>query len=246
MRQVQQIMGMPISIDIPNCHSPQTFSWVFARLRQIDEKFSTYKKDSEVSRYIKGEISDLDLSPELKNIIRTCRAVQKKTDGYFSAWANGVFDPSGYVKSWAIAEAGEIIERQGIMTYCIGAGGDILARSDSDKIWNIGIQDPANKTEILNKLSISNGAAATSGSYERGSHIINPKTKKPAAELLSVSVAGPDIIWADVLATAVFAKGQADSSLIKKHPGYEALIIDKSNLAYSSPGWPSHNPGSNR
>jgi FAD:protein FMN transferase len=245
MRQVQQIMGMPISIDIPNCHSPQTFSWAFARLRQIDEKFSTYKPNSELSRFT-GTVLVNDITGEFIEVMEACKTAEKITDGYFSAWYSGDYDPSGYVKGWAIVEAGQAIEKQGFNTYCIGGGGDILARSDSDKIWNIGIQDPANKTEILNKLSISNGAVATSGSYERGSHIINPKTKKPATELLSVTVAGPDIIWADVLATAVFAKGQADTSLIKKHPGYEALIIDKSNLAYSSPGWPSHNPGSNR
>src|SRR5665213_1809333 len=102
MRIVEQIMGMPISIDIPNCDGAQTFNWVFARLRQIDKRFSTYKPGSEVSRYIRAEIQETDLSPELKKIIRACRAAEKKTNGYFSAWAGGVFDPSGYVKGWAI------------------------------------------------------------------------------------------------------------------------------------------------
>jgi thiamine biosynthesis lipoprotein len=226
MRRVEQVMGMPVSIDIPGDDTAQAFTWAFARLRQIDKKFSTYKPDSEVSKYIKGEVDQADLSPELKNIIRACRAAEKKTDGYFSAWAAGKFDPSGYVKGWAIAEAGEIIEKAGFKTYCIGAGGDILARSDSEKIWNIGIQDPADKTKILNTLSISNGAIATSGNYERGPHIINPKTKKPATELLSVTVTGPDIIWADVLATAIFAMGkQKGSEFIKSQPSYKAFII---------------------
>jgi FAD:protein FMN transferase len=227
MRQVQQIMGMPVSIDIPDCNNSQVFDWAFARLCQIDNKFSTYKPDSEVSRYIKGEINEADLSRELKSIIRACRAAQKKTNGYFSAWAGGTFDPSGYVKGWAIAEAGKIIEKAGYKTYCIGAGGDIMARSDSDKIWNIGIQSPADKTKILNTLSISSGAVATSGSYERGAHIINPKTKQPANGFLSVTIAGPDIIWADVLATAVFAMGPAGSKFMQSQPAYEALVIDK-------------------
>jgi thiamine biosynthesis lipoprotein len=226
MRRVEQIMGLPISIDIPGDDTAQAFSWAFARLRQIDNKFSTYKPNSEVSRFVRQELTEADLSPELKNIIRACRAAEKKTDGYFSAWAAGGFDPSGYVKGWAIAEAGEIIEKKGYKTYCIGAGGDILARSDGSKEWAIGIQDPTDKAKILNKLSISNGAVATSGSYERGAHIINPKTKKPAEELLSVTITGPDIIWADVLATAIFAMGkQKGSEFIKSQPGYQAFII---------------------
>jgi thiamine biosynthesis lipoprotein len=226
MRQVQQIMGMPISIDIPGTDIAQTFDWAFARLRQIDKKFSTFKPDSEVSRYITGELDEQSLSKELKSVIRACKRAQKLTDGYFSAWAGGSFDPSGYVKGWAIAEAGKIIEKSDFGTYCIGAGGDILARSDTDKVWNIGIQDPADKTKILNTLSISNGAVATSGNYERGAHIINPKTKQPVEELLSVTIVGPDIIWADVLATAVFAMGKDKSSeFIKTQPNYQALVI---------------------
>jgi FAD:protein FMN transferase len=225
MRQVEQIMGLPISIDIPDCDTAQPFDWAFARLRQIDKKFSTYKPDSEVSRYLKGEVSGDGLSPELKKIISACRRAEKLTDGYFSAWAAGAFDPSGYVKGWAIAEAGEIIEKAGFKTYCIGAGGDILARSNTDKIWNIGIQDPADKIKILNRLSISNGAVCTSGNYERGAHITNPKTKQPADELLSVTITGPDIIWADVLATAVFASGQPEPGFLRDSPDYKSLVI---------------------
>lgn len=226
MRQVQHIMGMPVGVDIPNCDNAQVFSWAFARLRQIDIKFSTYKKDSEVSRYASGEIDEAALSKELKIIIRACRAAEKKTKGYFSAWAAGAFDPSGYVKGWAIAEAGKIIEKQGFKTYCIAAGGDILARSNSDKVWSIGVQDPTDKTKILNKLSISNGAVATSGNYERGAHIINPKTKQPAEKILSVTVIGPNIIWTDVLATAIFAMGKEKANaFIKSQPNYKSFIV---------------------
>src|SRR6266404_4232914 len=196
MRQVQQIMGMAISIDIPAANKVADFEPVFGLLSEIDKQFSTYKPDSEVARYIKKDLAEADLSADLKAIIVACKDAEIKTKGFFSAWAGGRFDPSGYVKGWAMAEAGKFIEEQGYKTYCIGAGGDILARSNSDKVWSIGIQDPVNKNEILNTLSILNAAVATSGNYERGAHIINPKTKRPANELLSVTVTGPDIIWA--------------------------------------------------
>jgi thiamine biosynthesis lipoprotein len=227
MRQVQQIMGMPISIDVPGCDTAQTFNWAFARFRQIDKKFSTYKYDSEVSRYRHGEIMEEDLSKELKMIIRACHRAEEHTDGYFSAWYNGTFDPSGYVKGWSIAEAAKIIEQTGYKTYCIGAGGDILASSKSNKIWNIGIQNPSDSTKALNTLSISSGAVATSGNYVRGDHIFNPKTKQPAHELLSVTVTGPNIIMADILATALFAAGVSDSAIIKKHKQYQAMVLTK-------------------
>jgi thiamine biosynthesis lipoprotein len=220
-------MGMPIGIDIPNCEDESIFGDVFGRLKQIDQKFSTYLPNSEVSKYQRGEIRENDLSDELKKIIEQCRQAERKTDGYFSAWATGIFDPSGYVKGWAIAEAGQAIKKHGYHTFCIGAGGDILASSNSDKLWNIGIQDPNDSTKILNSLSISNDAVTTSGNYERGTHIFNPKTHQPADEFLSVSIIGPDIIWADILATATFAMGSKAHAFLKKQPGYKALIVDK-------------------
>jgi thiamine biosynthesis lipoprotein len=225
MRKVEHVMGLPISIDIPNCEDDDVFNVAFTRFHKIDEQFSPYKKNSEVSRVRDGKIEQTDLSLELKKIIKDCHKAEAMTDGYFSAWAAGTFDPSGYVKGWAIAEAGKLIEKKGFKTYCIGAGGDILARSQTEKIWEIGIQDPLNKYEILNKLSISNGAVATSGSYERGAHIIIPKTKQPADELLSVTVTGPDIIKADILATACFAMGPKATTFMKSQLNYQALII---------------------
>ncbi|MBX4190511.1 FAD:protein FMN transferase [Candidatus Saccharibacteria bacterium] len=233
MRQVEQIMGMPIVVDILNCEDEAIFHKVFTSFHKIDAQFSPYKKDSEVSRFKAGKLNEPALSDELKMIIKACLKAEEFTNGYFSAWANGTFDPSGYVKGWAIAEAGKLIEKEGYKTYCISAGGDILARSDSEKKWNIGIQHPKDKPKILNKLNISNGAVATSGNYERGTHIINPKTKQPADELLSVTVTGPNIIKADVLATACFAMGQKSTEFMKFQKDYQALII-------------SHNQGSNR
>ena len=221
-------MGLPIAVDIPDCSEKAVFETVFTRFHEIDNRYSTYKKDSEVSRYIRGELEPEKLSAEFKKIVRACYQAEQMTGGYFSAWAAGAYNPSGYVKGWAIAEAGKVIEKQGYKTYCIGAGGDILARSDSDKVWQIGIQDPTDKTKILNKLSISNGAVCTSGNYERGTHIINPKTKKPADELASVTVTGPDIITADILATACFAMGGQAADFMKSQKGYEALIIPRS------------------
>ena len=214
-------MGMPITIDIPGAKNLEVFKQAFSRLNQIDESYSPYKPNSDVSKY---SATDKSVSPELKNIIKACKEAEEMTNGYFSAWASGKFDPSGYVKGWAIAQAGKIIEQHGYKTYCISAGGDILARSGGEKAWNIGIQDPAYPKKILNKLSITNGAVCTSGNYERGQHIINPKTRRPADELLSVTIIGPDIIKADVLATAVFAMGNSGEEFMKQQADYKALI----------------------
>ncbi len=236
MRLVHMVMGMGLSIDIPACNDESVFIAVFERFDQIDKRFSPYKEDSELSRYRSGKIEEKDLSSEMKKIMRACKVAEKPTDGYFSAWYDGQFDPTGYVKGWAINEGAKIIKKAGFKTYCLGAGGDILAGSDGAKIWRIGLQDPSNKNYLTSQVILKNGAVATSGNYERGRHITNPKTGKTADSLASVSVVGPDIINADVLATAAFVVGIDSISFINKHPGYEVLAVDKKGSLTISAG----------
>jgi thiamine biosynthesis lipoprotein len=221
------IMGTGVSIDIPDAEE-KIFNKVFKRLIQIDERFSTYKPESEVSKYIRGEITEGQISHELKQVIKACKTAEKATDGTFSAWAGHSFDPSGYVKGWSIAEGAKIIKKAGYKTFCIGIGGDILAASNSERIWRIGIQDPAHKNQILTTLSVKNAAVATSGTYERGLHIINPKTHEPSSSILSITVVGADIIDADVLATSAFVQGEFGLNFIGgKALGYEAIMVGK-------------------
>lgn len=225
MRKAQVIMGTGVTIDIPEAGKGIVFTAAFDRLKEIDKKYSTYKKDSFLSRYIRGELKWWQKDREFTHILKACQTAQQATDGAFDAWVSGTYDPSGYVKGWAIAEAGRTIEKQGYGAYCISIGGDILARGD--KIWRIGIQDPKDKLNSLTTLNIRNAAVATSGNYIRGQHIINPKTKLPADGLASLTVVGPDIIDADVLATAGFVLGDFAVRFIKSKPGYEAMAVHK-------------------
>ena len=218
-------MGTGVSLDVPELQDKTLIDKVFARLQAIDAKFSTYKDDSLVSQFRRGETAENDFDTEMRWVIKACRQAETDTNGYFSAWASGQYDPSGYVKGWAIAEAAKVIKKAGYHTFCIGIGGDILAASSGDKVWSIGIQDPGNRQKTLTVLKVKSLAVATSGNYHRGQHIINPKTGQPASELASLTVVGPDIIKADVLATAAFAMGKDGGSFVDKQRGYKALVI---------------------
>lgn len=229
MRANRIIMGTGVSIDIPDCRNQKVFSELFSMLEEMDQRFSTYKPTSEVSRFQRGEIKQEDLSTDFKFVIKQCTKWAGKTDGFFNAEFSGEFDPSGYVKGWAIQKAGDLINKSGFNTYCVAIGGDILASSDDDKTWNVGLQNPEGKGSIIGKLSAKNLAVATSGNYERGSHIINPKSGKPATKLKVVTVVGPDIVTADVLATTAFAMGSTGKDFLKKWTDYSSLIIDNDN-----------------
>ncbi|HVO86180.1 MAG TPA: FAD:protein FMN transferase [Candidatus Binatia bacterium] len=232
MRANKIIMGTGVSLDVPGANQ-SLIDAVFTRLEDIDARFSTYKKSSDVSRFKTGEIAEKDFSQEMKQVFAACKSAEAQTNGYFSAWASGSYDPSGYVKGWAIAEAAKVIKKAGHGTYCIGIGGDILAASDGDKVWKIAIEDPRAKNEILAVAEVKNMAVATSGNYRRGAHIINPKNRQPADEILSITVAGPEIIDADVLATAGFARGfDGLNAIAEWAKDYRALMIDKTGRLF--------------
>lgn len=151
MRRSRIIMGTGVSIDIPT--APEAvFEVAFKRLKDIDARFSPYKPGSELSKYNDGELSEPRLSREMKFIIHVCRRAEEKTGGYFSAWYGDHFEPSGYVKGWAIAEVGKMIKKAGYETFCIGIGGDILAASDGIKEWKVGVQDPDRKKYLTSQV----------------------------------------------------------------------------------------------
>jgi thiamine biosynthesis lipoprotein len=239
MRRSKIIMGTGITLDIPNAKDDVIFESVFKLLEDIDRRFSTYKKDSEVSRFARGELKQRRLSRDLKKVIKSGKSAQAATDGAFSLYAGDIFDPSGYVKGWAIERASRIIEKKGYKTYCLSAGGDMKAVGD--KTWRIGVQNPVHKNKIIATIEARDLAVATSGNYERGNHIINPKTQKPADKLSSVTVIGPNIITADVLATAAFVLGDFALNFIGgQAKGYEALVVDKKGKIRMSAGMRSY------
>jgi FAD:protein FMN transferase len=239
MRRSQVIMGTGVSVDIPEADET-IFKDVFERLKNIDTQFSPYSKTSELQRFQRGEISNSELSSEMRQIIKACAKAEKDTNGYFSAGYSELFNPTGYIKGWAIAEAGKIITSAGYKSFCIGIGGDILAGSDGDKVWKVGIQNPKSKKYLTSQVFLKDGAVATSGNYERGRHIINPKTGELADELLSFSVVGPDIIVADVLATAGFAAGENWQKVMSRHSAYQALAINKNGKTQNTKNWRSN------
>ncbi len=69
------------------------------------------------------------------------------------------------------------------------------------------------------------GAIATSGTAERGKHIWDPRTGTAATSFLSVTVVGPQLMWADAYATTVFVMGEAGLDWIRQFDGYSVLPV---------------------
>ena len=225
MRRTEEIMGMPITIDVRD--GAAGIEEAFAELRRIDAVFSPFAPESAVSRINDGSLRIDDASAEVQNVLAQCESYEAATGGFFSAWRGAVLDPSGYVKGWAIARACAILDTHGHRAYFVDAGGDVRTRGSSatDEPWRIGIRHPVERGSVVRVVLGRDLAVATSGTYEKGAHIYDPHTGAPADELMSLTVVGPSIVEADVQATAAFAMGARAIGYLEDLPGYEAYAI---------------------
>lgn len=213
---------------------------VFATLRELDARFSPYRPDSEVSRLADdlaaGEPPDPDaMSRDLRFVLAACDHLADSSGGAFDARGHrtdGRLDPSGFVKGWAVDEAARALEDAGLRQYAINAGGDVTLRGGP---WTVGIQHPDLRDRIAARVSLRDAAIATSGLYERGDHIRDPRSGETPAELRSLSVVGPMLTWADAYATAAFAMGLDGLAWVERHPGYGAIAITSDDRLVWSP-----------
>lgn len=239
MRRVQDVMGMPVTACVVGAAvDTEALDEVFADFKFIDRIFSPFIANSEVSRINRGELLPEDAGDLVGLVINLCRQYERATDGYFSAWIGGRFDPSGLVKGWAIDRACSLLDSRGYRNFFVDAGGDVQTRGQNSfgRPWRVGVRHPVERDKVACVINASGSAVATSGTYEKGEHIINPRTGEPAETLLSFTVVGPDILQADVFATAGFVMGMAGMEFVQKSPGYEAFAIDRHVRAWSTPG----------
>jgi thiamine biosynthesis lipoprotein len=232
-------MGTVVGIDVWQSDRDPTAAVdeAVAFLHDVDARFSPFKPDSEISRLASGQIDLEACSTDVRWVIGLCDDLERTTGGFFDARRHrldGRLDPSGVVKGWSVDEAGLILERGGATSYVINAGGDILIRArhaERGEPWRVGIRDPRTRDRAAAILEIRDGAIATSGSYERGDHVRDPHTRRSPGELLSITVVGPSLTFADAYATAALAMGRDGVAFVADRPGYGAYAITADGVA---------------
>ena len=245
MKQLQLLMGMPITVEIvdPSVTEADIVN-VFAYFREVDDTFSTYKEDSEISKINRGELCEDEYSDDMKTILALSEQTRQETEGYFDIRHDGIADPSGIVKGWAILQAANMLKAAGFMHFYIDAGGDIQVAGNKDgNPWRIGIRNPFNRNEIVKVLTVTDKGIATSGTAIRGQHIYNPhRPDAPLLDILSLTVIGPNVYEADRFATAAFAMGKKGIYFIEQLPGFEGYMIDASARATFTSGFERYVP----
>ncbi|HVT69131.1 MAG TPA: FAD:protein FMN transferase, partial [Trebonia sp.] len=107
--------------------------------------------------------------------------------------------------------------------------------------WRIGIADPFQPGRLALVLAVTDCAVATSGTAERGAHIVNPRAGQAAAGLASLTVTGRSLALADACATAGFAMGpDLARDWLESLGGYEAYAVTASGETWQTTGFAAY------
>jgi FAD:protein FMN transferase len=247
LHHVESVMGTTISIEIVDSDDSTIIDELVAWFHQVDEVFSPYKESSAISCIGRGEVVSADglLTDDVLEVLQRCEELIVETDGVFDVWnlpsPNGTrFDPCGYVKGWSVERAVAMLREHGVRQYCINAGGDIAfaGRNAEGGRWRVGVRHP-DHADALAVVLEGDGplGVATSGSYERGAHIIDPRDGLPVTELAGVTVVGPSLAEADAFATTIYVMGVEGLAWLSRFPEYDGCAMTHDGQMFSTEGF---------
>ncbi|MCP5515870.1 MAG: DUF2271 domain-containing protein [Verrucomicrobiales bacterium] len=270
-------------------------SAVLAEIDRLDRIISTYRDDSEFSRWMRTSGQAVKVAPELLEVLALFERWQERSRGAFNAGAEAVGavwrnaarenrEPTPAEINGAIALAhpphwqldlaagtatrrsrspltldaagkGWIIDRacaaalavQGVEGVVLNLGGDVAVRGNAAEPVDIANpRDSADNAAPLARLRLREQAVATSGDYRRGveiggrrfSHLIDPRTGRPAAQAASATVVAARAADADALATIFSVLTPTESlALAAELPGVDCLLVTPDGRRVTTPGW---------
>ncbi|MEN3583680.1 FAD:protein FMN transferase [Streptomyces sp. ZYX-F-203] len=203
-----------------------------AELHRSDSMFSTFRADSPISRLARGEVALGACPPEVARVLDLAAAATRVSGGWFSTSYGGRVDPTGIVKGWAVERAARRVAAAGASGVSVNGGGDVqvLGSPGEGRAWRVGVADPLRPgglAAVISSAGTEGVAVATSGTAERGAHVVDPRTGRPAAtDLVSVTVVAPRLTWADCWATAALAMGSREGlPWLDSLGGVEGLMV---------------------
>jgi thiamine biosynthesis lipoprotein len=248
--RVEHIWGTAIGVDIRDPVGVALVDSVFGWFRRVDDLFSTWRPETEISRLGRRELSEDEASPEVRRVLELCDRVSVESGGAFDITVGadprvapreglGAIDPSGLVKGWALDRAASMLQDEGIENFTINAGGDVVTsgRPVPALEWRIGIQHPWIRDKVATVVAGTDMAVATSGRYERGEHIIDPRSGQPPFGLMAVTVIADELALADGYATAAIVLGDEGMPWLAGLPDVEAMAITDARQAVFTEGF---------
>ena len=129
-------------------------------------------------------------------------------------------DLGGIGKGYAVDRVVELLRRRGVGSALVNLGGSSvygLGAPPGGEAWEVGILDPSDPGRRAVSVALRDRALSVSGGYGRSfekdgvtySHIMDPRTGRPVAGVLSVAVVGASATDGDALDNVLFVQGLA-------------------------------------
>lgn len=255
-------MGTIVTIETIRAGTEEVIGRAFTWFREVESRCSRFRDESELSglRHTIGR--PIAVSPIVFEALRFASAVARETHGAFDPTVQspggGTYDDveideeartvtlrrpvtldlGAVAKGLAVDAAARELKPTG--DFAIDAGGDLFlgGRNKNGTAWSVGIRHPRVAGEILETIRVSDRAVCTSGDYERGPHVIDPRSQRPAPAVASATVIAPSAMLADALGTAAFVLGPEEGIALLSSHGLHGLIVTPALQRFETPGWP--------
>src|ERR1022692_418206 len=183
----------------------------FAEIDRLDDLLSNYKPSSELSRVNKTAAKGpVKVTPEFFEFLRVSDEFRRRTFGAFDitlgrgrlsldtrnqtvefTTPETQLDPGGIGKGLAVDHAIDILKEAGIKRALVSAGMSTInaigTPPEDAAGWKVNIRSPKSKDIVAATVWLKDNSLSTSATYEKGRHIIDPKTKKPPSGVEAVS-----------------------------------------------------------
>lgn len=117
-------------------------------------------------------------------------------------------DFGGLGKGYIVDIVSMLLEKEGITTYTIDAGGDMCHRSDTEVLLRVGLEVPGDSTKAIGVAFFGNkslcGSSGSRRAWANFHHIIDPHTLLSPRDIIATWVVAETTLLADAMATCLF------------------------------------------
>ena len=244
-------MGTILRIDGYGENSAQAISLAFDEVERIEALLSRWRSDSDVMRVEKAPVgTPVEVSATTIRCVQEALAAAEASGGAFDPTLvpNGyrkvfvdpvgstitllseglILDLGGIGKGFALDRAAEVLEANRLNSALLDFGGQLLALDapPGQSAWDVAIFDPRSSDALLGSVPLVRGSIATSSSYERGDHIVDPRKQEVATIALSTTILADQATCADATSTTLAVLGPRHAErFLKTVPGSGAVIL---------------------
>lgn len=143
-------------------------------------------------------------------------------------------------KGYLIDIVSELLEQSGITNYTVDAGGDMRHRTTAHTPLRVGLENPADATQVIGIVDLQNqslcGSAGNRRQWGNFHHILDPHSLTSPTHIAALWTIADTTMLADALSTCLFF---VQPATLLKHYTFEYLILKTDSSIEASTHFPT-------